>query len=272
MELKIIGKISLENLDRKPQRKRPEAYAPEMKRRMESLAEAANEKFGGVVGPDGRIAMSDEDDLRYVALKEEAWARERGLSLEQYRQKQELSDSSLAEQAVTLSLSKALGDRFLSVRSSAWDDYENGIDNLLLDTETGSLVCGFDEVVEGYGQHGQDKKAEKMMRRFRQGGARAKYGLELSSESTGMIRISEQRNLPAFYISLNQTDLGDLLDGLTREEVGEAEKKVWRSLVDSLEAQLSEMKDFQTGIPERLASNLEKSQIFIDNLRKKLDK
>ncbi len=270
MELKIIGKISLENFERKPKKRRPETYAPEIKGKMESLARFANERFGDIAGPDGRIRMKSEDDIRYVSIKEGAWAKEQGLGLEEYRQKQESSNSSLAEQAVTLSLAKVLGDRFLSLRSSAWDDYENGVDNLLFDTKTGSLICGFDEVIEGYGQDGSDKKEEKVMRKFRQGGARAKYGLELTSANPISINISEQWHLPTFYISLNKEELSDLLEGVCQEKIGEAEKKVLGDLVASLEQQLGKMKGLSSNIPAALAQNLRKSQVFVDSLKEKL--
>ncbi|MDA3802301.1 MAG: hypothetical protein PF488_00150 [Patescibacteria group bacterium] len=270
MEFKIIGKMSLENFENKPKKKNPEIYAPEMKNRMKEMADNVNERYGEILDSEGRIKVTDSDDLRYVKIKEEVYASERGMSLESYQEKQEKSSSSLAEQAITLSLSKVLGSRFLSLRSSTWDDYENGVDNVLVDMETGSLVCGFDEVVEGYNQDGKDIKEEKIMKKFKKGGAHLKYGLEVSNEESKSVNIKSQKNLPNFYISVNKNELSDLMENVSKPEISSVEKKVLNDFVFSLESQIEKMNDVEINIPRDLKNNLEKAKSFVETLKEKI--
>jgi hypothetical protein len=270
MSLEILGKISLDNLEKKPRRKNPEFYAVKIENEMKELAAAVNEKFGDVLDPDGRIKTTDQYDKKIIKIKEEVWARERGLNLEDFKEKQEKSNGSLAEKAITLSLAKVLGNKFLSVRSSVWDDYENGVDSLLVDTETGNLICGFDEVIEGYGQNGQDKKEEKIMQKFAKGGAYTKYGLELSSGENSDLKIATRRNLPTFFVAVNKEELNDLLENVSSEGISTVEKKVFFDLISSLEMQLDKMKNNDINVNEELKENLEKSEVLINILKEKI--
>jgi len=269
MELKILGKIPLENLERKERKKRPEFFAEEINLKMKEVVKGVNEKYGEIVDLDGRIKVDNSDDLRYIEIKESAWAQEKDQSLKEYREKQENSDSSLAEKAITLSLAKVLGSRFISLRSSSYDDYENGIDNVLLDTETGSLVCGFDEVVAGYGQDGSSKKEDKIMKKFAKGGSYAKYGLEINPD-TKEVKVTKKKNIPNFYISVAKSELSELLENVSKPDLSEIEKKVLSDVVFSLQYQIEKMKSYQDQVNENLVNNLKKTESFVNLLSEKL--
>jgi len=268
MELKILGRIPLENLERKERKKKPEFYAEKINMKMKEMVEGVNEKYGEIADIDGRVKVNNKDDINYIEIKEGAWAGEKGQSLKEYREKQENSDSSLAEKAITLSLAKVLGSRFLSLRSSSYDDYENGIDNVLLDTETGSLVCGFDEVVAGYGQDGSSKKEDKIMKKFEKGGAWAKYGLEIDDNKN--IKIAKQKNIPNFYISVAKSELSELLENVSKPDLSQIEKKVLNDVVYSLQYQIEKMKNINNQINPNLLNNLKKSESFVSLLNEKL--
>ncbi len=271
IEFKIVGQIPLDQLERGRKKKNPELYSSQVRNYLKSLAENVNERYGNILESDGRIKITDEDDAKFIKIKEEAWARESGLSLEDYRRKKESSSNSLAEQAITLSLAKVLGSRFLSVRSSAWDDYENGVDNLLLDVETGSVVCGFDEIVEGYGQDGGAKKEKKIMDKFAAGGSFVKYGIKSTGEEGKEVSISKQTNLPTFFVSLTKDELSDLLENINRPEISSAEKKVIGEIISSLEYQVKLMNSKSESIKNnRLAENLGRANDLIMVLKEKV--
>ena len=271
VEFKIVGQIPLSQLERGRKKKSPESYASQVRSDLKSLAESVNERYGDILEEDGRIRITDEAEVRYVKIKEEVYAGESGLSLEEYRRKKESSSNSLAEQAITLSLAKVLGSRFLSVRSSAWDDYENGVDNLLLDLETGSVVCGFDEIVEGYGQDGGAKKEKKIMDKFARGGSFVKYGIKSTGESGKEVAISKQTNLPTFFVSLTKDELSDLLENISKSEISGAEKKVIGEIISSLEYQVGLMNDKSATVHNsRLAENLGRANDLITVLKEKV--
>ncbi len=271
IEFKIVGQIPLDQLERGRKKKSPESFASQVRNDLKSLAENINERYGEILESNGRIKITDEADFKFIEIKEKAWAQESGLSLEDYRNKKEASSNSLAEQAITLSLAKVLGPRFLSVRSSAWDDYENGVDNLLLDLETGSVVCGFDEIVEGYGQDGGAKKEKKIMDKFVRGGSFVQYGIKSVGESGKEVVISKQTNLPTFFVSLTKDELSDLLENINKPEISESEKKVIGEMLSSLEYQVGLMNDKSASVDNnRLAENLGRANDLIMVLKEKI--
>lgn len=270
-ELKIVGQIPLDQLERGKKKKSPESYAPLIKEKLKLLAEKVNERHGNILEADGRIKITDEADRRFVEIKEGAWAQESGLSLEEFKRKQEVSSSALAEQAITLSLAKVLGSRFLSVRASFWDDYENGVDNLLLDLDTGSVICGFDEVIEGYHQKGGEKKEKKIMDKFSKGGSFVKYGLKSVSQSDAEVAISKQSNLPTFFVAINKEELAELLEKINEPEISAPEKRIIGEMIGSLEEQMGLMNNqVATGTNPHLADNLKRSVSLISVLKEKI--
>lgn len=271
IEFKIVGSIPLEQLERGRKKKSPELYASQVRDNLKALAENVNERYGNILESDGRIRITDEADAKFIKIKEEAWARESGLSLEDYSRKKESSSNSLAEQAITLSLAKVLGSRFLSARSSAWDDYENGVDNLLLDLETGSVVCGFDEVIEGYGQDGSAKKEKKIMEKFSRGGSFVKYGIKSTGEAGKEVAISKKANLPTFFVSLTKDELSDLLENINKPEISVSEKKVIGEIISSLEYQVGLMDGKSADVNNiRLEENLDRAKDLISVLKEKI--
>ena len=128
-----------------------------------------------------------------------------------HREKKEASKSNQAEMIITALLHKVLKERFLVVRASVFDDYKHGIDNLILDKETGAVICAFDEVLENEGdkERGAMKKIEKIKRIAVKGGTEAKYGVALKEQK--LVR-SSARNIPVFYLTLESKDLIELAD------------------------------------------------------------
>ena len=156
-----------------------------------------------------------------------------------HREKKEASKSNQAEMIITGILHKVLKERFLVVRASTFDDYKHGIDNLILDKETGAVICAFDEVLENEGdrERGAVKKIEKIKRIAVKGGTEAKYGVALKEQK--LVR-SHTRNIPVFYLTLESKDLIELADDLFEHQEGsttKAEEKLFAHLVQSIKEQ-----------------------------------
>lgn len=155
-----------------------------------------------------------------------------------YRENKEASKSSQAEMIITALLHKILKERFLVVRSSVFDDYKHGMDNLILDKETGAVICAFDEVLENLGdkERGASKKIEKIKKAAIKGGNEAKYGISFRGET---LTRSHLRNIPVFYLTLESKDLIELTDLLynNKESLGDAETKLFSHLVSSIKEQ-----------------------------------
>lgn len=153
-------------------------------------------------------------------------------------EKKEASKSNQAEIVITALLHKVLKDRFLVVRASVFDDYKHGIDNLILDKETGAVICAFDEVLENQGdrERGAVKKIEKIKKSAIRGGTEAKYGISLKE---GQLTRAHTRNIPVFYLTLESKDLNELTDDLYNNEemATEAESRLFAHLVGSIKEQ-----------------------------------
>lgn len=272
--IKILGQIDLEQFKPKEKKKSPEFFHDKLMSKVQELVSRVNEKHGDILDADARIKVTDDDDLKIIKMKETAWANERGFDLDQFNNQQERSKGTLAEMSITLILDKYLGDRFISVRSSKWDDYENGIDNFLLDSETGAVVCGFDELFNDLNQSSSDKKEEKVMNKFLKGGAYAKYGLkkaESSQETDSDIEIGKLSNLPTFFIAINRDDLVDILENLDSDKSNPAEIRILKDLITSLNMQINKMKESDPSLlNHKLVSNLKNSEDLIKILEEKI--
>lgn len=186
-------------------------------------------------------AREDRTKKRYGTDDEEEIVR-------RWQADEEKHDGALAESAVLCVLNKVLGERFVAVRASKYDDYENGVDTLILDRESGGVVCAFDEVV---GAEDGDRYAHKIERaRDRlaaRGGMRVKYGLAFSKMNGEGARLDRRSlpNIPGFCISLSREDLHRLIrtaDFNRGAAVSEIERSVFRGVVRALHLQEDTMK------------------------------
>ncbi|MGE5425913.1 MAG: hypothetical protein ACM3PZ_02480 [Bacillota bacterium] len=217
-------------------------------------ADKANAAFGkDWLDADGSIKMYEhpdrESDQRMIAMKEEQWAREEGKNRESWRAGRDKKESILAEMALTLFLQRSLPPRYLAIRSSTYDDYENGVDHLILDGETGSVVGAIDEVV---GLNGAGNKKEEKVRRKMHKGARIKYGARVIE---GELILGSISHVPVFYISLDKADLAKLGDSLMEDELGSYEQDLFRRLCASFEEQAESYRGMS--MPDELREELE---------------
>lgn len=68
------------------------------------------------------------------------------IPIEDIAEKKKKTSGEKLEILITALFAKFLGDKFIVVRSSLYDDVKNGIDNVVLEKESGALICAFDEI------------------------------------------------------------------------------------------------------------------------------
>ena len=225
---------------------RPETFVDYLKSRLARRSEKINEIYGqDFLDSEGRIMASGEESNKDAALVlnlENNWAQEKGMSLEAWRASKEKATGTVAELALTLMLDKILGGRFIVARASEYDDYCNGIDYVIIDKESGAVICGFDEVIDDMqGYYSEAKKKEKMKKISASGGAEIKYGATFVG---GELKPASFENVPTFYLSLSSSEISRLAEELKKEnsEVSDLEKKIYGRLINSLKEQALKLK------------------------------
>lgn len=176
--------------------------------------------------------------------------------VQHHLQEKEKNKSNQTEMAITVLLHKFLKERFLVVRASVFDDYKHGMDNLILDKQTGAIVCAFDEVLRN---EGDKKKApvkiDKIKKKALQGGTEAKYGFSLKD---GTLVRDHVRNIPVFYLSLDSDNLDSLAKSLLENFDGDAslvEKELFAHLVQSIQEQKT-MLESLPALPSKMKQKL----------------
>ncbi len=247
------GKIDLSAFKKKEKPTRPEDFLPALTKSLRSQAEEINSEFPGLLTDSAQIEMvgpEAEKDSSLVAQQEFGFASSSGKQEERWREDRDKNPSNLTEIALTLLFHKFLKNDFIVARASAYDDYNNGVDLVLIDKKTGAIVCGFDEVITHFKDGNSPKKEEKLKRKMQAGGARLKYGAFIKE---GRLERGSRHNLPAFYLALTRNELDDLLPVLAQQaegnngqkkesqqgpEVPESLEKLFVSLATSLDNQL----------------------------------
>ena len=137
----------------------PEDYVDILRKDLQEMAKEVNDYFPGFLDEDGKISLAGRDaekDASLVAIQEDAFSRDfhgnKPEDMETWRRQQEAKDPNLTEMSLTLLLNKFLKKDFIVARASSYDDYNNGIDNVLIDKTSGEVLCGFDEVMVKKGE------------------------------------------------------------------------------------------------------------------------
>lgn len=250
------------DLPEKRPRLNPEKLLPVLKQQLAIKAEKYNQEYGrDWLEEDGSIKPFGGDVLKETEItlaQEEQWAIESGKTLEQWQEDKEINPANLTEMALTLMLQRTLPERFMVVRPSTYDDYNNGFDQLIIDKTTGVAVCGIDEVIGLDGNKGPSKKEKKIKDKMLRGGVKAKYGVSVRNDS---LSFKALQNLPAFYLSLEKDELVKLGESLEKETASEYEHNLLSRLKESLSDQIESYSSLN--LNENLRSNL---NTFIQSL------
>ena len=134
----------------------------------------------GEVYPEKTI----KEDRREIESYEKDW--QVGLSEE----KRTKTEGEKLEMLKTAIFSKFLGKDFIVARSSLYDDVKNNIDNVILEKETGNLICALDEAGESSGKGYEEKKTKVLERNRQENGGSLKYGFKLEKDREGKKKIN----------------------------------------------------------------------------------
>lgn len=266
-EFKIIGHIDL------PERKiRPEEYRNFLETQMSDMQSSVNEEFKyHLLDEENKISIEGgpdtELDQKFISDLETNWAIQERKTVEEWRKSKDRNPSTIAELAITLVLHKLLGDRFIVARASTFDDYKHHVDNVLIDKETGAVVCGFDEVLGFTGDDGGEKKDKKIKENLSRGGTSLKYGATIVD---GKVERKSLENIPTFFLSLSKEELNSLLVDLKSNKLPtEAEKKIVLKMIASLENQYDDAK--KIAINHNLNKNLEKFAASLEIIKNQIN-
>lgn len=185
--------------------------------------------------------------------------------IDQWKKEKKENKNYQLELLVTALLHKILNDRYFVVRTSEYDDYHNGIDNLIIDKESGVVVCAFDEVHEGGTGQRTEVKQEKIAKIARKGGAEIRFGLSFEN---GTLKRASLENLPVFYLGLTTNELIDLTQEMSYDfngEISDQERNIYIKLIDSVEDQLKGL--LKEKLPAEVKTNLENFKNSFDALR-----
>ena len=258
-----------------------ELWVKELNNSLKNISKKTNDKYNKAINND-----NEEHDTRLVNIDDtimvESFQKSEGgpymredkefkkdkkkvkeLEKKWHKEEKEKNFGELWEKAKTVILNKIIGTEFIVVRASKHDDYENGVDNIIIDKETGNVVCAFDEVSAEEGTEKEAEKSAKVEGKNKEGGATIKYGITVNEENK--IIKKEIKNIPVFYLRLSGRDLVKLLHKMDyeSEEPSEIELNVFDSLTNSLKEQLGELKN--KDIPKD--KNKEEVEAMMNNLK-----
>lgn len=184
-------------------------------------------------GLEARYAAQARKDILDIEKRETKWEKEKGKADKKPLQ-EKMSNGKKMEMFKTALFNKALGGKFFILRSSLFDDYNNGIDNVIVERGTGAVVGAFDEVVS---KDGKAEKAGKVAAHNTKGGAFLKYGIGLKD---GQIIKQKNEHIPLFYLALEKEELIQAINNFdaSEENLSELEKQLLEKLAGSVKDQI----------------------------------
>ncbi|MFA4890266.1 MAG: hypothetical protein WC587_01360 [Candidatus Paceibacterota bacterium] len=246
----------------------PESSAEKLLPFLKKISENLRNE-GVPVDENCRIEMHDFFDLHGKETIETDIKKVRNFEKSKYsnipekrieEEKQKTNGEKL-EMLIVVLFSKFLKDKFIVARSSRYDDIENGVDTIILERETGKLVCALDEVADTEGKQYHDK-VEKITKKNKKG-SKLKYGLKMEN---GKLSKGAVEGAPIFYIALSERHLNEGIKNLSLslEEKSDYEKNLFRYFTSSLQSQYDSL------VLEKHVDQLIKSRV--ETFKEVLDK
>ncbi len=140
---------------------------------------------------------------------------------------------------VTILLHKAFGDKYIVVRSSKYDDYAGGVDNVIVNKETGAVICAVDDVRENERSDRRAEKDKEVLKKTRGGGAELAYGFTFN---TGQIELKTIKNLPIFCLGLDESEYDEIINAIEYKsgesnELNPTESRILEKILASIRQQ-----------------------------------
>lgn len=191
-----------------------------LKEEMERESLELNEQRFKVDG-DCRIETSAFEKL----FKKEEIARNEAVTKDLERKFGEKEDLEKKKHGEILEMAKTIGfnkhwfdGKFVAVRTAKYDDYINGVDNLIIDTKTFEPLAAVDTSTA------YKTKARELAEKIKNGGV-VKYAYGLSENGP---EVKSFKRLPLFIISFTPDEVGEMLENYASKE---------EQLLDSLRQQ-----------------------------------
>lgn len=204
---------------------------------------------GFPIGNDGRIDMRAFknfyskgaliEDNKYIKKREDSFDEElleKGFSKEEIEERKLMSAGERFEKLKTAILYKAFKEKFVVARSSRYDDIRNGIDNVIMEKETGNIVCAVDDVATDENSKEFKEKERKVMEKNMAGGAKLKYGITI--DERGRMRKTELNNIPVFQLTLKDIEEAEKKFDPSKKESSDDEKKLASDFLSSIKEQI----------------------------------
>jgi hypothetical protein len=162
--------------------------------------------------------------------------------IEGFKAEKAATESARLEMAVSAIFHKILKSKFLVVRSAEPDDFQNGADNVMINKETGEVMCTFDEVSTPEGAERIDEKIKKTGKKNAAFGSTLEYGLTFQKDEAGKSKVVQTKleNIPSFYVAVSPDELKKLLSQMEFDPTkppSAIELKAFDVFIDSLESQ-----------------------------------
>ncbi len=199
-----------------------------------------------------------------------------------YREREQESQLSFRwEKASTVLLSRVLGNDFIVLRSSELDDYTNKTDTVIVDKESGAVICAIDLVNDRAGGDRYEKKLQQLKKDARGGqGGELRFGITVEKDKkTGEKKLvkKELKNIPRFFLPAEENDLRRLLKEMSKDfnaPLIEIEKIIFGKLLNSLEEQkgIYAQNIKQSNISEIFRLNFKKFESSLEKMKEAKNK
>lgn len=177
-----------------------------------------------------------KEDLEKVNRTKKILAEKADMSLSEWEINRQKSNGNKFEELKTAVYNKNSDGKLIVVRSSEYDDFVNGVDNIMIDKRTGNVVCAIDEIVDDEGESKVYKNKERnIAKKNKQGGVDIKYGFTYKN-GEDKATLDRVRNVPIFSLSLSRRELQQ---EIRKFEKGDQEKELFVRLNKQISKQVN---------------------------------
>jgi len=176
----------------------------------------------------------------------------------------EIQTGEKLEMLKTAIFHKHLKQDFIVARSTLRDDFDNGVDNIIMEKSTGNVVCAFDEVADVSGSFYQEKIKKVLDKNIHHDGASLKYGLGLDPKTKKVIP-EGLAHIPIFYLALPEGHVNQMVKNFSPSSKSEHETKLFRYFISSL---LTQIKALDLKISVLHPELRKKLQVFEQTIKK----
>lgn len=245
-------------------------------RLLEEISEKMNNEYGPLLDKECRINMDSffqeegyapekiERDQKSIQERKEYWSgadyeedeENKQKAMREYEEELEKSQSLLFEKMVNVIFYEIVNEEFLVARTSLHDDQKHGVDHVIVNKETGEIICGVDEV-ESNNFKNKESKVKELNEK---GGAKIEYGITFESdeESKKATLVRKQlEHIPVFYLGITKREFQELLKGMNGNlSPSQQELAFFENTIRSLERQRKELLE-DPEIGDAVKKNLE---------------